>query len=73
MLISTPTYKTFIMMYKVYLPFKQIIFEQLGGVSSLHNLQNIFIAFTKYIFLYCWQPLMVYVWSVYFIYKYSCL
>lgn len=48
MLISTPTYKTFIMMYKVYLPFKQIIFEQLGGVSSLHTLQNIFIAFTKY-------------------------
>lgn len=35
------------MMYKVYLPFNQIIFEQLGGASSLHILQNIFIEATK--------------------------
>lgn len=35
------------MMYKVYLPFNQIIFEQVGGASSLHILQNIFIEVTK--------------------------
>lgn len=50
MLISTPTYKTFIMMYKVYLPFNQIILEQLSGASSLHILQNIFIAVTKILY-----------------------
>lgn len=53
------------MMYKVYLPFNQIIFEQVGGASSLHILQNIFITVTKSCTLYRWQLLMKYTCGVY--------
>lgn len=54
------------MMYKVYLPFNQIIFEQLGGASSLHILQNIFIAVTKsYTLLATFNDIYVRVYILY--------